>query len=461
MKSTAQISATPTATVREASAAIEPVAAEVDRYNLTDLPWWCLGLFALTVGALVASDKLPADVMGAFGLLFLVGVVLGEIGDRLPYANTLLGGGPIFCIFGGALLVYFGVLPQSTVALTTTFMSDYNYLDFYISCIITGAMLKMNRQVFIGASLRFIPVLAVGMILPILVIIPFGWITGYSWTEAMLYVVWPVLGGGIGAGAVPLSQIYSSVGDITATQAMSRMMPAVVLSNLFSIIAASQLDLLGRLWPATTGNGRLIRTGSDDLQRRIDAEASSSKPLPVSFDLIGTGFILTLTVYLLAIAIQELIFPAVHAFVWMIAMLTAVKMLRILPRRLEAAGIQWFDLWAKNLLYAVLAGVGIAFTDMATVFRVVGDPVYLSLVILAVVATTIGSGLAGHFVGLYFVEAALAGGLGMAAMGQTGDIASLSAAKRMQLLPFTTLSTRLGGAIILLLAGMHIAMLAD
>jgi Na+/citrate or Na+/malate symporter len=190
--------------------------------------------------------------MGAFGLLFLVGLVMGELGDRLPYVSALLGGGPIFCIFGGALLVYWNVLPKSTVALTTAFMSDYNYLDFYISCIITGAMLKMNRQVFIGASLRFIPVLAVGMALPILAAIPFAWLTGYGWTEAMLYVIWPVLGGGVGAGAVPLSQIYSSFGGITATEAMSRMMPAVVLSNLFSIVIAAQLDLLGRLWPATT-----------------------------------------------------------------------------------------------------------------------------------------------------------------------------------------------------------------
>lgn len=443
-----------------ASAADAATDTAADRYRIADMPLWFLGVFAGTMAGLLYYDKLPADVMGAFGLLFLVGLVLGEIGDRLPYASTLLGGGPIFCIFGGALLVYWNVLPQSAVTLSTQFMSDYNFLDFYISCIITGAMLKMNRQVFIGASLRFIPVLAVGMVLPILAAIPFAWITGYGWTDAMLYVIWPVLGGGIGAGAVPLSQIYSTFGDITATQAMSRMMPAVVLSNLFSIVIAAQLDLLGRIWPATTGRGRLIRTGSSDLQQRIDAEAESSRPLPVSLDLIGTGFILTLTVYLLAIAVQELLFPAVHAFVWMIAMLTLVKMFRILPRRLEAAGIQWFDLWAKNLLYAVLAGVGIAFTDMSTVFGLVSDPVYLSLVILAVLATTIGSGIAGHFSGLYFVEAALAGGLGMAAMGQTGDIASLSAAKRMELLPFTTLSTRLGGAIILLLAGLHVAMLA-
>jgi malate:Na+ symporter len=440
---------------------VAPGATTVaDMYRLADMPWWFLLIFIGTVAALLYSDKLPHDVMGGFGLLFVVGVILGEIGDRLPYASTLLGGGPIFCIFGAALLVYWQVLPPSTVKLSADFMGSYNFLDFYIACIITGAMLKMNRQVFIGASLRLIPVLGVGMLLPIVVALPFSFLTGYGWTDAMLYVVWPVLGGGIGAGAVPLSQIYSGFGDITATQAMSRMMPAVVLSNLVSIIVAAQLDLLGRLWPATTGRGRLIRAGGEDMQRRIDREAQNTRPLPLSLDLIGLGFIVTLAVYLFATAIEELVFPSVHAFVWMIFLLTVVKMLRLFPKRLESAGIQWFDLWAKNLLYAVLAGVGIAFTDMSTVFGLVSDPIYLSLVVVTVLATTIGSGIAGHFVGLYFVESALAGGLGMAAMGQTGDIASLSAARRMELLPFTTLSTRLGGAIILLLAGLHVATIA-
>lgn len=432
-------------------------AAEM--YKLSDMPWWFLATFLGTVGALVYFDKLPHDVMGGFGLLFAVGIVLGELGDRLPYANTLLGGGPIFCIFGSALLVYWNILPQSTVALSTQMMSNYNFIDFYIACIITGAMLKMNRQVFICASYRFIPVLAIGMVLPIAVALPLAWANGYGGTNAMLYVIWPVLGGGIGAGAVPLSQIYSGFGNVTATQAMSQMMPAVVLSNLLSIVVAAQLDVLGRAWPATTGRGRLIRSGGADMQRRIDLEAQNTRPLPLSLDLLGLGFVVTLAIYLLANAIEDLLFPSVHAFVWMIGMLTVMKILRVLPKRLESAGIQWFDLWAKNLLYAVLVGVGIAFTDMSTVFGLVRDPAYLSLVVTTVLATTIGSGLAGHFVGLYFVESALAGGLGMAAMGQTGDIASLSAARRMELLPFTTLSTRLGGAIVLLLAGLHLALI--
>ena len=430
-----------------------------DGLQLRDLPWWFLAVFAATIAALVITNQLPKDLMGGFGLLFLLGLALGEIGERLPYVSTLLGGGPVVCIFGAALLVYWGLLPKATVTLSTQFLTGSNFLNFYIASIITGAMLRMNRDVFIGAALPFVLVLAFGIVVPILIAVPVAMMTHYGWSEAMLYVIWPVLGGGVGAGAVPLAQIYSGVGTMTVTEAMSRMMPAVVLGNLLSIILAAQLNLVGRKWPATTGNGRLIRSGNQELLRRIEMERASARSLPLAVDMLGAGFALTIGVYATAIALEKLFFPSVHAFVWMIAMLTIAKLLEILPTRLEAAGIQWYELWARNLLYTILAGIGIAFTDMSLVFGLLRDPVYLTLVLLTVLGATIGSGLAGHFSGLYFVESAIAGGLGMAAMGQTGDIASLSAARRMELLPFTTLSTRIGGAIVLLLAGLQLSII--
>ena len=51
--------------------------------------------------------------------------------------------------------------------------------------------------------------------------------------------------------------------------------------------------------------------------------------------------------------------------------------------------------------------------------------------------------------GFYFIESAITAGLCMTNMGGTGDVAVLSACKRMQLMPFARISTSIGGALII------------
>ncbi|HAB85555.1 MAG TPA: citrate:sodium symporter, partial [Pseudomonas sp.] len=65
-----------------------------------------------------------------------------------------------------------------------------------------------------------------------------------------------------------------------------------------------------------------------------------------------------------------------------------------------------------------------------------------------------GAGLVGKLVGFYPIESAITAGLCMANMGGTGDVAVLSAARRMSLMPFAQISSRLGGALILLISSV-------
>lgn len=69
-----------------------------------------------------------------------------------------------------------------------------------------------------------------------------------------------------------------------------------------------------------------------------------------------------------------------------------------------------------------------------------------------VVGAVIGSGAVGYLVGFYPVDTALTAGLCMANRGGSGDLACLGAAKRMELMAYAQLSSRLGGAIVLIIA---------
>jgi Na+/citrate or Na+/malate symporter len=101
-----------------------------------------------------------------------------------------------------------------------------------------------------------------------------------------------------------------------------------------------------------------------------------------------------------------------------------------------------------NLTGVLLVGIGVAYTNLQQVLDAMTIQ-YLILVGMTVFGATIGSGLVGKLVGFYPIEASITAGLCMANMGGTGDVAVLSASKRMKLMPFAQISSRLGGAFIL------------
>ena len=100
------------------------------------------------------------------------------------------------------------------------------------------------------------------------------------------------------------------------------------------------------------------------------------------------------------------------------------------------------------------------FTDLGAVLGAI-TPTYVILCACVVLASILGAGFAGRLVGFNFIESALTAGLCMANMGGTGDVAVLSASRRMALMPFARFSTSIGGGFIIILCGVLIPLFYD
>lgn len=88
-------------------------------------------------------------------------------------------------------------------------------------------------------------------------------IMGYGTIKALLLIALPIMGGGMGAGAVPLSKIFESSNTMTAAEAISVMTPAVAIGNAISIVFAGIVVkvISSKTW---NGQGALMQAGTVD-----------------------------------------------------------------------------------------------------------------------------------------------------------------------------------------------------
>ena len=142
----------------------------------------------------------------------------------------------------------------------------------------------------------------------------------------------------------------------------------------------------------------------------------------------------------------------------MILTVAICKILNIIPENIEIACYQWFQFIMKNLTTTLLVGIGLCYLNINTVIETFTLQ-YLLLCLVTCIGAFVGAALVGKWVGFYPVESGLTAGLCMANMGGTGDVAVLSAANRMELMPFAQISSRLGGAIILILGSLLLSFL--
>lgn len=412
-------------------------------------------LILALIAALVWLGKLPADLTTMIPLIALGAYTTAEIGKRLPLIRRI-GGPAIFTVFLPSYLVHARLLPQSVVESVGTFTKQSNFLYLFIASIIVGSIFAMSRRILIAGFLKiFIPLLA-GSLAALVTGTLTGALLGIGWKRALFFIVVPIMGGGIGEGALPLSLGYSTVLHVPQGDVFASVLPPVLFGNLVALLIAGALATFGRSRPALTGYGRLQPDAEGDVRALAPDREDIPSGLPPDATAIAAAGISAITLYLIGIVVQDVSgFPAP---VLMLALAVTLKLVRAVSTRLREGSAAIYAFFAQCVTYPLIFAIGVAMTPWEKLVAAL-DPAIIAVIAVTVATITTTGFFVGRLIGLYPIDTAIVTAC-HSGQGGTGDVMILSAANRMELMPFAQIATRIGGAITVTLALIALRMMA-
>ena len=405
---------------------------------------WKVGIIPLPLfllaGGLIALDclggKLPSDIVVMVATLAFFGFACGEFGKRLPVLGKL-GAAAICATFIPSALVHYGLLPEVVVESTTKFYKSTNILYLYICCIIVGSIMSMNRTTLIQGFLRiFFPMLC-GEIVGMVVGVGVGTALGLEPFQVFFFIVLPIMAGGVGEGAIPLSIGYAALMHMDQGVALGRVLPMVMLGSLTAIVIAGCLNQLGKRFPHLTGEGQLMPNRRNETHRETPAEGK------MEVTTLASGALLAVLLYMLGMLGQKTI--GLPAPVGMLFLAVLLKLVNGVSPRLQEGSQMVYKFFRTAVTYPILFAVGVAITpwqELVNAFTLTN-----LLVIISTVTALVATGfLVGKKIGMYPIDVAIVSCC-QSGQGGTGDVAILTSGNRMNLMPFAQIATRIGGAI--------------
>ncbi|WP_201158877.1 2-hydroxycarboxylate transporter family protein [Klebsiella michiganensis] len=405
---------------------------------------WKVGIIPLPLfllaGGLIALDclggKLPSDIVVMVATLAFFGFACGEFGKRLPVLGKL-GAAAICATFIPSALVHYGLLPEVVVESTTKFYKSTNILYLYICCIIVGSIMSINRTTLIQGFLRiFFPMLC-GEIVGMVVGVGVGTALGLEPFQVFFFIVLPIMAGGVGEGAIPLSIGYAALMHMDQGVALGRVLPMVMLGSLTAIVISGCLNQLGKRFPHLTGEGQLMPNRRNETHRETPVEGK------MDVTTLASGALLAVLLYMLGMLGQKTI--GLPAPVGMLFLAVLLKLVNGVSPRLQEGSQMVYKFFRTAVTYPILFAVGVAITpwqELVNAFTVTN-----LLVIISTVTALVATGfLVGKKIGMYPIDVAIVSCC-QSGQGGTGDVAILTSGNRMNLMPFAQIATRIGGAI--------------
>lgn len=418
--------------------------------KLYGAPWYMTVFVCIVVIAAAYLKALGTDFASIMILIIAYGILFFELGERLPIWNTYIGGGVLAAFFGTAIIRQLSLIPKVYIDPINEFIGGdtVGFTTIWIIILITGSVLSLEKKILLKSFAGYFPAILGGLAAAMLFGSIGGLIFGISPVTVILKYVLPVMGGGNGAGAVPMSEIYEQVTGKSAVSYYAFAIIILTIANIMSILAGAFLNAFGDKHPSLTGDKKtLLRSNTFNAEDSEEAEPSLS-------DLCG-AILVIFGSYAVGQLFSGYILPTIlgapiHAYAYMIVFVVILSATGVVPKNIRAGAKRLQKFMNKACAVVMMAGLGFDFdlgelVNACTVSNVV-------IAFLIVLGAIIGSALVGQLVGFYPIDSAITAGLCMANRGGNGDVAVLGAAKRMDLMAYAQLSSRLGGGIVLIIA---------
>jgi Na+/citrate or Na+/malate symporter len=408
---------------------------------------WFLPCAALVVLSLIMG-WLPSDgFVRSIAVLLAVGGTLSWIGGVTPLIRAV-GGKLILPLFGSMILSKMGAFPDTAAACADLLMNN-GFQMFFVASIVVGTIFATDSKLLRASSLRYLPVLLISQVFALLFAFLATKVTGRSFYEAVFFVAAPCMAGGTSGAITTLPALYSSVLGQDMSALAGTLYATAMLGTYISFAMVVLMKILANSFPKLmdNGNGELLKRDAERVNEAQKNMISYPKSTSYYGDLIG-GLFISLVVMALGSIMSQFI-PQIVYIAWALIIALLLKILRLVPDSLSAKAYCWSQFSQDYLVIITVTAIGLASSGGGSLSSVLSGSTII-IIVLSFLGAIVGAMIAAVIFGLYRYEATLTAAMCACNIGASGDIQMLATSDRMNLLAFATISTRIGGAMMLI-----------
>jgi len=406
-----------------------------------------LALVVLAWQATRTGGRMPASLSIVFGLILILGLgaALRYVGDRIPVLGAL-GGAPLLSLLLPSALVANGVFPLVALDAIAAVMQSSWLVHAYLSCLAVSCLYGAARNGFPKGFLALLVVLAVATAAAFLVGIGVGLWLGFPPYYTTFFILIPLMSGGLADGLHFLSRGYAELGLLgsATVEVLPILLPAALNGTVLSALVAGVLGAFARrAMPAPDDAGEL------------GAACVACHRGAIAGEILRRDWLCLVLSAGVVCGLWGLLgfYPDFPVPILALFLMLALRSSGALP---QATGERLARLCggvAMRLTCPVLVGSGIIHLSWPDLLKALSLG-YIGVCVTAVVAMAVVGALAGRVLKLDPVASALV----MTAQCGPGDVsavATLSAARRLALIPYVITLSQLG--VVLVAAGVAVA----